>query len=74
MTLILYVFSKLKTVKNVLDKYLTRPVLEHPWKVNMAGRKGRSQTLVKSAWQHFYHIFHRCRRIFELENVSRCNM
>ena len=37
-----------------LDKYLKRPVSEHPSTVNIV--KG-SQTLVKSAWEQFYDIF-----------------
>ena len=54
MTLIVYVFSKLQTVKDVVRQMSKRPGFRTPFDIQHAKGSG---TLVKSAWQHFYHIF-----------------
>ena len=53
MTLIAYVFWKLQTVKYVVKKMSKKPSFRTPFDSEHA--RG-SQTLLKSARQHFYHI------------------
>ena len=53
-SLIAYVFSKIKTGKNVLRPMSKKACFGTPFDSQHV--KG-IQTLVKSAWQHLYHIF-----------------
>ena len=54
MTLIVYVFPKLQTAKDVVRQMSKKPRFRKPFD---SQRVKLSQKLVKSAWQHFYHIF-----------------
>ena len=61
------VFPKLQTVKD-----LVRPLSKkRRFRTSFDGQhvKG-SQTLVKSAWEHFYHVFSIILRGIDLENIS----
>ena len=53
-TLIVYVLTKLRTAKDVVRQMSKKPRFRTPFESRHV--KG-SQALVKSAWQHFYHIF-----------------
>ena len=53
-TLTAYVFRKLQTAKDVVRQMSKRPRFRTPF--DSQNNKG-SQTLAKSALQHFYHIF-----------------
>ena len=54
MTIIVYVFPKLWTVIDVIRQMSKKPCLRTLFHSQHA--KG-SQALIKSTWQHFYHIF-----------------
>ena len=54
MILIVYVFLKLQTAKDVVRQMSKKPRFRKPFHSQQVKR---SQKLVKSAWQHFYHIF-----------------
>ena len=54
MTPIAYVFSKLRTVKDVVRQMPKKPRFRTPFDIQHAEC---SQKLVKSAWQHLYYIF-----------------
>ena len=55
MTLIVYVFLKLQAAKEFV-----RPISKkHCFKTPFDSQQVKSsQKLMKSAWEHFYHIFH----------------
>ena len=52
--LIVYVLPKLRTGKDVVRQMSKKPLSEYPSTAYML--KG-PKTLVKTAWQHFYHLF-----------------
>ena len=55
MIVIANVFPKLQTVEALVNHSLKSFASEHPLTISML--KGPSQTLVKSAWENFCHIF-----------------
>ena len=67
MTLIVYVFSKLKTVKDLVKPMYKKRRFRTPF--DSPHVKG-SQSLVKSALQHFHHFFFITVRETDFKNVS----
>ena len=55
MTLIAYVFPKWQTVKNLVRSMSKKRRFRTPFNIQHAKE---SQTLAKSAWQHFFKFFH----------------
>ena len=63
MTLIAYVFAKLRTAKNVVRQMSKKPRFRTP-----IGSHKVSKILVKSTWQHFYNT---CSSLWEIWSLKK---
>ena len=71
MSVITNVFPKLKPVKDVVRALSKKPIFRRPFERQHVKV---SQTLVKSAWQHFYHNFSLPWEKITVENVCVSDM
>ena len=65
MIVIANVFPKLETVKDLVRPLSKKPCLRTPFD---SQHVKAPQTLLKSAWEHFYHLFH----YFEGNRFRKC--